>query len=100
MEHAPETSEQEAVTTDEKKHIFDHPKNVKLVVKALYGLCIFFFLVDFVFHRHSAFHDLDLGPEEWKGFYAFYGCVSCVVLVLLAKEMRKVVMRKEDYYDG
>ena len=33
------------------------------------------------------------------GFYAVYGFVACVLLVLLAKEMRKVLIRKEDYYD-
>jgi len=32
------------------------------------------------------------------GFYALYGFVACVLLVLLAKEMRKLVMRNEDYY--
>jgi hypothetical protein len=34
-----------------------------------------------------------------SGFYAFYGFVACVLLVLIAKQMRKVLMRKEDYYD-
>jgi hypothetical protein len=33
------------------------------------------------------------------GFYAIYGFVACVILVLVAKEMRKLVMRDEDYYD-
>ena len=34
------------------------------------------------------------------GFYAGYGFVACVLLVLIAKEMRKLLMRREDYYDG
>jgi hypothetical protein len=33
------------------------------------------------------------------GFYALYGFVACVLLVLLAAEMRKLVMRDEDYYE-
>jgi hypothetical protein len=33
------------------------------------------------------------------GFYSVYGFVACVLLVLLAKEMRKLLIRKEDYYD-
>jgi len=37
--------------------------------------------------------------EALWGFYAIYGFVACVVLVLLAKEMRKILMRDEDYYD-
>ena len=28
-----------------------------------------------------------------------YGFVACVLLVLIAKEMRKIVMRNDDYYD-
>ena len=86
---------------EEKKYLFDNPANVKRVLKSLYILCALLFLLDlpFLFHRHSAFHDHDLPIEEWMGFYSVYGCLSCVVLVLLAREMRKVVMRKEDYYD-
>lgn len=37
--------------------------------------------------------------EKIPGFYAIYGFVGCVVLVLVAKQMRKVVMRDETYYD-
>jgi hypothetical protein len=37
--------------------------------------------------------------ENLPAFYAVYGFVACVLLVLIAKEMRKVIMRKEDYYD-
>jgi hypothetical protein len=37
--------------------------------------------------------------EGFFGFYALYGFVACVLLVLLAKEMRKLVMRDEDYYE-
>ena len=33
------------------------------------------------------------------GFYCIYGFAACVALVLLATEMRKVIMRDEDYYD-
>ena len=39
------------------------------------------------------------GIEKIPGFYAFYGFIGCVVLVLLATAMRKVLMRDEDYYD-
>ncbi len=37
--------------------------------------------------------------ENIPAFYAMYGFVACVLLVVLAKWMRKVVMRKEEYYD-
>ena len=85
---------------DERKHVFDDPKNVVRVRVTLYVLCLIFFLLDFVVHRHSTFYYHKFEPEMWMGFYAIYGFVSCVVLVLLATAMRKAVMRKEDYYDG
>jgi hypothetical protein len=51
-------------------------------------------LLDFVLHRH-----ISHSWEHLPGFYAFYGFVACVLLVLVAKEMRTVLKRREDYYD-
>ena len=47
-------------------------------------------LTDF---RHAE-NQLDGVP----GFYAIYGFIGCVVLVLVATQMRKIVMRDERYY--
>ncbi|MBW3138636.1 hypothetical protein KUV56_03715 [Ferrimonas balearica] len=63
-------------------------------MKLFYGICVALLALDFVVHRHT--------EHPWEtllGFYPLYGFVGCVVLVLLAKMMRKVVMRPEDYYD-
>ena len=78
----------------EKKHIFDNPRNVRRVLWALLATCGFLLIADFIFHRHVV--------HPWEalwGFYALFGFVACVVLVLVAKGMRKYLMRKEDYYD-
>jgi hypothetical protein len=75
--------------------MFDNPENVKRVLRALYTVCAALVLVDFVFHRHIV-HPF----ERLWAFYAIYGWVSCVTLVLIAKQMRKVIMRSEDYYDA
>ena len=32
--------------------------------------------------------------------YGIFGFVACVALVLIAKQLRKVLMRREDYYDA
>ena len=37
--------------------------------------------------------------ENWFGFYGIYGFVACVILVLAAKELRKLVARAEHYYE-
>ncbi len=80
--------------SNEKTHLFDKPENVERLLKGFYGICILLVAADFVFHRHIGFV-----WERIPAFYALYGFVACVVLVVIAKKMRKVVMRKEDYYD-
>ena len=79
---------------NEKKYIFDKPKNVKRVLHALYGCCVLLFALDFVIHRH-VMHSW----ENLWGFYPLYGFVGCVILVLVATWMRTFLMRSEDYYD-
>ncbi len=77
----------------DKTHLFDNPRNVRLLVRGLFLCCLVLFALDFVIHRHSV-HPW----EAFPAFYAIYGFVSCVVLVLLARELRKIVKRGEDYY--
>ncbi len=78
----------------EKTHVFDKPRNVKRVIHALYAICALSVIAEFFVHRH-----VDHPWETVFGFYAIYGFAACVVLVLIAKELRKLIMRKEDYYD-
>ena len=78
----------------QKTYLFDNPRNVRRVVLGLVGACVILAGLDLVVHRHVS-HPW----ETMVGFYAVYGFVACVLLVLLAKEMRKVLIRKEDYYD-
>ncbi len=77
-----------------KRHMFDDPRNVKRAIYALYAVCAVSLLGDFVIHRH-----VDHPWEALFGFYPLYGFGACVLLVLIAKEMRKILMRKDDYYD-
>ena len=49
---------------------------------------------DLFYHKHGHYP-----MEEWIGFHAVYGFVSCVGLVLAAKSMRRLLKRDEDYYD-
>ncbi len=81
--------------TKEKERFLDRFENVKKLVRAFGAVCAVMFLADLVLERH-----VDHPWEELFGFYAIYGFVACVVLVLGAKQMRKLVMRKEDHYDG
>ncbi len=89
---------------NERKHFFDNPKNVRLVIRSLFAVCAFLFLLDVVDAALEFFEVGDLRHTErpwegWPGFYGVYGFVACVLLVLIAKELRKVLMRGEDFYD-
>jgi len=108
-------------------HIWDKPQNTRRFIQWFFILCGLMLALDFIHQKHLSFgeyftdangnhhydegesfedHDKDGqydGPgfegEGWFGFYGFYGLVACVVLVLLATQLRKILMRKESYYD-
>ena len=79
----------------DKKHMFDNPRNVKRVLYGLFGSLVLLLALEPFVHKHSYF------PwEAGFGFYAIYGFVACVLLVLVAKYvLRPLVKRDEDYYD-
>jgi len=81
----------------ERKYWLDDPRNVK---KVFWGVCILCALVGlldvggFFYEKHP-----HIPAERVWNFYGFYGFVACWLLVLAAKQLRKLVMRKEDFYD-
>jgi hypothetical protein len=89
------TSGHGPIRPGEKVHIFDKPENVRRLLWTLYVLCAVVLVADFIAHRHIV-HPW----ENLPGFYPIYGFVGIVVLVLVAKQLRRVVMRDEDYYDA
>ena len=93
-----------AVEPTDKKHFFDDPKNVTRVLRSLYVACAVVFLLDIVnlVIVRMGGHELRHAERTWEGlpgFYAVYGFVACVLLVLIAKGIRRILMRDEDYYD-
>jgi hypothetical protein len=79
---------------NQKPHLFDSPRNVSRLLNTLYLACVSLVLLDFVLHRHVT--------HQWEavtGFYAVFGFVACVSLVLIAKQLRRILQRREDYYD-
>lgn len=78
-----------------KKHFFDKPKNVKGFLYSFFAILLLLLVIDFFIHKHPSF-----AWEEWPQFYAVYGFVACVALVLVAKYiLRPLVKRREDYYE-
>ena len=79
----------------EKKHTIGNSKNVQRILYGLWASLALLLVLELFVHKHASF-----AWEEWFGFYAIYGFVSCVLLVLVAKYiLRPFVKRKEDYYD-
>jgi len=83
------------------KYRLDRPQTVRRVYHIVIGICVVLGLIDVVnlalhfFHHHAYF-----SIEHVPNFYGFYGFVGCVFLVLAAKQLRRVLMRDEDYYDN
>lgn len=82
------------MTEEKKTYWLDNPRNVTKIIWVLCAVCVFLFLADAIYHKHPHFE-----AEKLFGFYAIFGFVVCVALVLVAKWLRTFLMRDEDYYD-
>jgi hypothetical protein len=79
----------------ERKHIWDAKKNIVTLLKIFFSICVLLFAVDFVVPKEA-----HMPWEKWPGFYAIYGLVACVILVLVSKYiLRPLAKRDEDYYE-
>lgn len=83
----------EPASGDDRRWL-DDPRNVTRVVYALGALCGLAFLADLFYAKHPHFDF-----EGWFGFYAVYGFIGSVALVLSAKALRPCLRRDEDYYE-
>lgn len=80
---------------EEKKYWLDRSDNVTKLYRGLWGIGLFLLIFDLVLHKHE---ELEFAARF--GFYAWFGFVACVVLVLAAKEvLRRLFKRAEDYYE-
>lgn len=79
---------------EDKTYFLDKKENIQKILYVFYAICGLLFAADFVIQRYI-YHSW----ERLPGFYAIYGFVACVVLVLLATLMRKFLMRDEEYYE-
>jgi hypothetical protein len=87
-------SEHDQTDQNQVQDFFDKPNNIKWLLRVFYFICVLLVALDFIVHRH-----IYLDFEKIPTFYALYGFVACVVLVLLAKIMRLMLMRSETYYE-
>ncbi len=79
-----------------KKSWLEKPANLRMLMIVTTVICIGLFCVDFFYHRHEI---KNISWESWYGFYAIYGFAAYTFIVIAAHGLRKLVMKKEDYYD-
>ena len=73
------------VTMDEMIH---HAKAISRATKRA------LLVGDLLLHKHE-----DFTFAAWFSYYGIFGFVACVVLVITAKGLRRLLMRDEDYYE-
>ena len=80
---------------NEPAGMWDKKESVDRLLRIFFTCCVLLVLGDLVVHRHI-YHPW----EGLFGFHAWYGFAACWILLVIAKQMRRVLMRSEDYYDG
>ncbi|MEJ2515488.1 MAG: hypothetical protein P8102_09720 [Gammaproteobacteria bacterium] len=83
----------------ENKGWLDRKENVERLWRALVFVCVILLALDFlslaeIWHKHVSFF-----LEGLLGFYPLWGFTGIVLLIVLAKKLRKLVMRRENYYE-
>ena len=79
----------------DEKHFFDSRERTRRFFNAFYVICGVLVVAELVIDRH-----VEHAWERLFGFHALWGFVSFWFLVLVAKQMRKLLIRPEDYYAG
>jgi hypothetical protein len=72
----------------------DSDRTRKRVRLCFYFSLLVLLILDFFVHKHGRF-----SWETAPAFFAVYGFMGCVSLIFVAKLLRLIVKRKEDYYD-
>lgn len=78
----------------ETRRGLDTPRIANRLYYGLIVLCVASVAADLLYEKHGHFQ-----IEHLIGAYGIYGFLACVGLVLAAKELRKLLMRDEKYYD-
>lgn len=80
---------------EDKQYWLDRPRNIYIIIFSLVAVCVVLFFADALYHKHPHFE-----IENLFGFFGVYGFFVCVALVIIAKSLRAILMRSEDYYDS
>jgi len=80
-------------SADGKDYWLARPSTIRLLWVLFIVILALTVLADLFIDHHG-----DFGIDGTIGFYAWYGFVSCVVLVIGSKALGVLLKRKDDYY--
>lgn len=77
-----------------QKHWLMRAESIRLLWKIFFAILVVTVLSELLIHKHEYF-----GVDGTFGFSAWYGFLTCAVMVVGAKVLGYVLKRGEDYYD-
>ncbi len=80
--------------TVDDKHWLVRPRTIRLLWVGFAVVLALTVVAGLFVHQHVYF-----GIEDSFGFFAWYGFVTCVAMVVLAKLLGIFLKRPDDYYD-
>ncbi|MCU0834122.1 MAG: hypothetical protein MUC77_06745 [Chromatiaceae bacterium] len=75
------------------EHWLDHPRNIKRLWRGFLAVLALTLIAGFVVDLHPHF-----AVEGWPGFYAGYGFLTCLLMILGAKALGWLLKRPDRYY--
>ena len=88
------TAAPEAAKPEHHEHWLRRPSSIRLMWRGGIVLLACLALLDLVVEPHPHF-----GIDGTFGFYSWYGLLTCVAMVLVAKGLGIFLKRPDDYYD-
>lgn len=81
-------------TKPEEPHWLVRPSTIRLLRRGGIGLLALTVLADLLVEPYPYF-----GIDGSFGFYAWYGFIACVAMIVGAKALGLLLSRKDSYYD-
>ena len=81
--------------SDKKKRWLLRKENIRTLWMIFIAILVVTVVAGFFVHQHESF-----GIEDSYGFFAWYGFITCVGMVIFAKLLGILLKRPENYYDA
>lgn len=86
-------------TQKERKHWLYREENRKKLWAVQIVILVLAVIPEFFVHHHAHFEEQGIHVDASWGFFAWFGFLSCALMVVAAKTLGVVLKRKDNYYD-